>query len=189
MIPTVSLREALREPELLGGTISGESWVGWRCLLLACLGEELTDDEHELFRKLTGGRAEPGQLIEEFVGVIGRRGGKSYAIAVLAAYIAGLCRHPALVRGERGIVLVIAPDQRQAQICLDYITAIFEASPILRQLIEGHTQSTLRLTNGIDIEVRASDFRRLRGPTYICSSPTKWHFISPKIVQTRIARF
>jgi len=34
-------------------------------------------------------------------------------------------------------------------------------------LIEQRTQRSLRLTNGIDIEVRASDFRRLRGPTYI----------------------
>jgi hypothetical protein len=80
----------------------------------------------------------------------------------------GLCEHPALVRGERGVVLIIAPDQRQAQICLDYISAIFEASPILRQLIESRTEWSLRLTNRIDVEVRASNFRRLRGPTFVC---------------------
>ena len=50
---------------------------------------------------------------------------------------------------------------------LDYVTANFEASPILRQLMESRTQRALKLTNRIDIEVRASDFRRLRGPTYI----------------------
>jgi hypothetical protein len=47
--------------------------------------------------------------------VIGRRGGKSKAMAALAAYLAGLCEHP-LVRGERGVLLMIAPDQRQATI-------------------------------------------------------------------------
>src|SRR4029077_10984021 len=59
------------------------------------------------------------------------------------------------------------PDQKQADIVLDYITANFEASPILKQLIETRTARSLKLTNRIDIEVRAADFRNLRGPTYI----------------------
>lgn len=40
-------------------------------------------------------------------------------------------------------------------------------SPILKQLIETRTVDTLRLTNGITIEVRTASFRRLRGPTFI----------------------
>ena len=48
-----------------------------------------------------------------------------------------------------------------------YIVAAFENSPILRQLIESQTARTLKLTNKIDIEVRASDFRRLRGLTLV----------------------
>jgi len=102
------------------------------------------------------------------IGVIGRRGGKSRAISVLATYIAGLCEHPALVRGETGVVLIIAPDQRQATIVLDYVTANFESSPILKQLIEVRTERVLRLNNGVAVEVRASDYRTLRGPTYLC---------------------
>jgi hypothetical protein len=35
----------------------------------------------------------------------------------------------------------------------------------LRQLIEQRSATTLKLSNKVDIEVRASDFRRLRGPT------------------------
>jgi hypothetical protein len=64
-------------------------------------------------------------------------------------------------------VLCIAPDQRQASITLDYCTAVFEATPILRQLIATTTTDTLLLINGTKIEVRAASFRRLRGPTYI----------------------
>jgi hypothetical protein len=165
--PTVSLRDALSDPMLLGNTIVGDSWKPWRTLLIAANGEPLTEDERQLFRELTKRDHEPTEPVEEFVGAIGRRGGKSRAVSVEATYIAALRPHPALVSGETGIVLIIAPDQRQATICLDYITAIFEASPILKQLIETRTASELRLTNGIAIEVRASDFRRLRGPTYI----------------------
>jgi hypothetical protein len=168
MNPSITLRKALADPLLLGSTLAGDSWIAWRTLLIASMGEELDDQERALFKQLTGGREhEPNHLVEEFVGVIGRRGGKSRSISVLATYIAGLCEHPALVPGERGVLLIIAPDTSQADITLDYIEANFKGSPILNQLIESRVQRALRLTNHIDIEVRASDFRRLRGPTFI----------------------
>jgi hypothetical protein len=65
------------------------------------------------------------------------------------------------------VVLLIAPDQRQAAIALDYANAAFEQSPILKQLIANRNSDTLTLSNGINIEVRAASFRRLRGPTYV----------------------
>ncbi len=168
MIPRVTLREALSDASLLGGRLGGDSRRPWRVLLIAGMGEALDDDERLLFKELTGGRErEPGELVEELIAVIGRRGGKSSGISVLATHIAGLCEHPALVRGERGVLLIIAPDQKQADIVLDYITANFEGSPILKQLVDVRTARSLRLNNNVTIEVRASDFRNLRGPTFI----------------------
>ena len=49
----------------------------------------------------------------------------------------------------------------------DYAEAAFRGSPILAQLIEARTAGELRLNNGITVEVRAADFRRLRGLTFI----------------------
>jgi hypothetical protein len=168
MKATVSLRKALTDKALLGSILAGDTWTAWRTLLIAAMGEALTDDERAIFKKLTGREREPGQRVEELIGVIGRRGGKSRAIGVLAAYLAGLCDHrDVLVSGERGVLLAIAPDTRQARITLDYATAAFEASPIMQQLVATRTADTLSLRNGIDIEVRAASFRRLRGPTYI----------------------
>jgi hypothetical protein len=164
----VTLRDALDDPLLLGNVLHGESWSAWRTLLIAAMGEPLTDAERDIFKQLTQREREPLQRVEELVACIGRRGGKSRAISVLASYIAGLCEHRSLVSGERGIALCIAPDQDQAAIVLDYVEANFRGSPLLRQLIEQRTQRALKLTNKIDIEVRASDFRRLRGPTYVC---------------------
>jgi hypothetical protein len=167
----------LSNKQLLGNLLSGGSWAAWRTLLIAAVGEELTDDERTIFQQLTTREHEPNKPVEEFVGVIGRRGGKSRAISVLAAWVAGLCKHPSLVRGETGVLLIIAPDQRQADISLDYIEENFRQSPILQQLIEQRVQRTLRLTNKISIEVRASDFRALRGPTYvavICDESAFW---------------
>jgi hypothetical protein len=130
------------------------------------MGERLTDNERSTFLALTGRATEPLQRIEELCAVVGRRGGKSRAMSILAAYIGGLCKHN-LVQGETGIVLCIAPDQKQAAIVLDYANAAFEQSPILKQLIQNRTADTLELTNGINIEVRSASFRRLRGPTYV----------------------
>jgi hypothetical protein len=167
MKPGTTFRKALSDRRLLGTVLDGASWFAWRTSLFAAMGEQLTEDERALFQQLTGRDHEPDRMVEEFIAVVGRRGGKTRAISAIATYIGGLCKHPALVRGERGIVLIIAPDQKQADICLDYIEANFQQSPILRQLIETRTARALKLTNRINIEVRASDFRNLRGPTYV----------------------
>ena len=166
MKPSISIRKALADKQLLGKVLVGDSWHPWRVLLIAAMGEKLTDTERTTFTALTGRPTEPGQRVEEFCAVVGRRGGKSRAMAILAAYVAALCKHQ-LVRGETGIVLLIAPDQRQAKIALDYCAASLEQSPILKQLIESRNADTLQLSNGISIEVRAASFRRLRGPTYV----------------------
>jgi hypothetical protein len=168
MTPRTTLRQALSDPALLGDVLSGPSWRAWRVLLIAAMGEPLDDTERALFKTLTGRDREPGQRIEEFVGVIGRRGGKSRAIATLASYLAGLVRYPMLAPGETGVALVIAPDLEQSAICLDYITANFQQSPVLRSLIDNRTTDTLRLNNGVEVQVRSASFRRLRGPSFLC---------------------
>ena len=166
MKTTISLRKALADKQLLGKVLSGDTWRAGRILLTAAMGEVLRDDERNTFTELTGREREPGQRIEELVAVVGRRGGKSRAMSTLAAYIAGLCKHD-LAPGETGVVLCIAPDQRQASVVLEYCAAAFDQSPILKQLITSRTADTLRLSNGISIEVRSSNFRRPRGSTYI----------------------
>ncbi len=169
MKPKISMREALADEALLGGILAGESWRAWRVLLIAAMGEKLTADERKLFRQLTGRSREPLQRCDELTAIVGRRGGKSRAIATLATYIAGLCDHPELVRGETGVFLIVAPDQRQAAVTFGYVVAAFEASPMLSSLLtpRGTTAETLTLTTGIRVEVRSSNFRTLRAPTYI----------------------
>ena len=168
MKPRISLRQSLQDPNLLGTAIAGDSWRSWRTLLIAAMGEELTEDEREIFTQLTGREREPLQRIDQFAAVIGRRGGKSKAIATARHLHRGTMRSSdALVPGERGVLLCVALDQRVAKIILDYAEACFERSPILKQLIANRTADALELTNGISLEVRPASFRKLRGPTYI----------------------
>jgi hypothetical protein len=168
MTPQTTQRKALTDPALLGSALAGSTWRSWRTLLIAAMGEELTEPEREIFKSLTQRDREPGARIEELVAVVGRRGGKSRALSTLACYIAALCDHrDTLSPGETGVCLLLAPDQRQAVVDLNYCAAAFEQSPILKQLVARRTSDAIELTNGIQIEVCASAHRRLRGP-HIC---------------------
>ena len=83
MTPFVTMRRALSDRHLLGAALGDDSWLAWRILLIAAMGEPLTDEERAIFAKLTGREREPGVRVDELWCVIGRRGGKSRAIALL----------------------------------------------------------------------------------------------------------
>jgi hypothetical protein len=164
----ITMRDALADPHLLGGGLRGDSWANWRMLLIATAGEALNKEEREIFERFTRRSREPGERIEEGLFLIGRRGGKDRAAAVLATYIAALIDWSSVLsKGERGLVLCIGADQRQAKVQRDYIEGTFDASPILSGLIVNRTADTIELLNGIVIEVRAASFRRIRGLTCI----------------------
>jgi hypothetical protein len=168
MKPRFTMRAALSDPMLLGSILPGPSWQRWRTLLVGAMGEQLTEDERTIFRTLTGREREPGQRVDELWAVVGRRGGKTRAAAVLSVYLAALVDHrDRLSLGERGKVVFLAQNARTAGVAFEYATAIFDAVPILAQLVRNKTSDTLTLTNGVDLEVRASSFRGLRGITCV----------------------
>jgi hypothetical protein len=168
MTPLITMRRALNDANLLGKVMSADSWSSWKILLIAAAGEELTEEERIEFKRLTGREHEPGQMIREFIGVFGRRGGKSFAMSVFICWLAALCDHRAvLAPGETGVALCISRDQRIAKIILNYIEGILSQSDQMRQLIVNRTQDSIELSNGISIEVRPANYRTLRGPTYV----------------------
>ena len=178
MKPRVTLRRALEDKELLGSCLGGESWHAWRSLLLAANGESLEPHELTTFTRYTGRTTAPERRVDEMWCVVGRRGGKSRAMATMAAYYGGLCDHSdKLARGEKGIVLLIAQDKRAAKVSLDYAEGAFESTPMLRQLIKDRKRDELVLTNGITLEVRAPSLRGVRGSTcvaVICDEIAFW---------------
>jgi hypothetical protein len=174
----VTLRRALEDSELLGGVLAGPSWHAWRSLLLAANGESLKDDELLTFTKYTGRTKTPEKRVDELWCAVGRRGGKSRAMATMAAYYAGLCDYSdKLARGETGVVLLIAQDKRAAKVSLDYAEGALDSTPMLRQLIKERRREELILTNGITLEVRAPTLRGVRGTTcvaVICDEIAFW---------------
>jgi hypothetical protein len=60
----VSMREALASDGYFGRLLTGDSWRAWRVLLIAIVGEELTEDERVVFKGLTGRDREPLEPLE-----------------------------------------------------------------------------------------------------------------------------
>ena len=142
----ITMREALESPAYFGTLLAGDSWQAWRVLLVAIVGEELTDEERVVFKGLTGRESEPLEPVEEFWAVIGRRGGKTRAMAVLAAYLAACVDHrEILAPGERGVIPLLAASVQQAASAFAFIEGIFAVAPNLKDLVDGATSDTLSL--------------------------------------------
>lgn len=162
-----TMRHALEDPDIFGSILAGPSWASWRVILIASQGEPLTDDERAIFTALTGREFEPTEPVDELWGIVGRRGGKTRAFAVLAAFYAALVDYSAVqAPGERIKIPLLASTTTQAAKAFSYIKGIFEAVPDLAAMVDGEpTAEVIRLRTGVDIEIRAANFRTIRGET------------------------
>ena len=66
--------------------------------------------------------------------MVGRRGGKSRIAALVAVYLACFRDYRrVLARGERGHVMVLAADRRQARVVFRYISGLLDGGPDARR--------------------------------------------------------
>jgi hypothetical protein len=164
----VTLRDALADEDLLGHVMAGPTWEPHRILSMAAFGEALTDEERVIFKQFTGRDREPGEPVSEWCTIAGRRTGKTVTKAMNATFLAACCDYSdMLIRGEVGVLLALAQDQRVASQLLNFVEENLKGSPILKQLVVNRTADAIELKNRIRIEVRPASFRKLRGPTYI----------------------
>ena len=138
--------------------------------MIAIVGEELTEDERLLFESLTGRISGPSEPVEEFWAVIGRRGGKTRSMAVLAAYVAGCCDHrETLAPGERGALPILAASVAQAAQAFNFVSGVFATAPNLKDLVENETNDTIELASGVDITIKPASYRTVRGITAVAA--------------------
>jgi hypothetical protein len=160
-----SILDACADPQLFAPWFRDpESWVAWRAFLAALFGLEMTAEQLATYRECTGRSAPPNTVAGEAWLVCGRRAGKSFVLALVAVYSAAFRdyrRH--LAPGERGTVLIIATDRRQARVIFRYVRALLTQVPMLAQMIERETTETFDLDNRVSIEVAVASFRSVRG--------------------------
>jgi hypothetical protein len=153
----------------LTGWFKGASWDAWRALLAAFFALPMTEEQVATFRQFTGRETAPTEPAREGWIIVGRRGGKSLISALIALWAAVFRSYAGILApGERGLVMVVAADRRQARVVFRYICAFFDQIPGLAQLVARRTQDALHLTNGISIEIHTPSFRTIRGYTVVC---------------------
>ena len=168
MTRAVTILDAVADPNVFGAQFDTASWTNWRVVLKALFGLPMTPDEAAVIRSVTGREAPPTQPAREFWAIVGRRGGKSRMAALLAVWLACFKRYT-LTPGERGVLMVIAADRRQARVVLGYIVALIDSVPMLAALVERRTTDGLHLRTGISIEVQTASFRAVRGYTVVAA--------------------
>jgi len=154
------------------------SWQSWFVFLSALFALPITPQQLEVYRGCTGRTHPPTGPISEAWLCCGRRAGKSFMLALCAVYLAVFRDYRQyLAPGERGTLMVIAVDRRQARTVLRYIRALLSEVPMLKRVIERETAESFDLTNFVTIEVHVASFRSTRGYTLIgalCDEIAYW---------------
>jgi hypothetical protein len=164
----MKLLDAIRDERLFADPFGGATWRAWRTVLAALFAEAPHDSDLERYRQATGRRHWPVKPFSEAWLVVGRRGGKSAAAALVAVYLACFRDYRRyLAAGEHGTLMVIAADRRQARTVLRYINGLLDSVPMLSKLVSKRMAESVEFSNRINIEVHTASFRAVRGYTLI----------------------
>jgi hypothetical protein len=147
----------------------GDSWKNWRVFLKALYALRMDAEDLAIYREHTGRTSPPKKAFREAYAQVGRRGGKSMISALVGIYQSCFVNWEAsLYPGERPLCMLLAADKRQAEQILDYVRGFFAQIPLLKAMIQSQKEGTIRLQNGVRLEVHTSSYRSVRGYT-VCA--------------------
>jgi hypothetical protein len=166
----VSIIEATEDPVLFARWFrKRETWASWFAFLKVLFGLPMSGAELETFRSCTGRTTPPTGITREAHLICGRRAGKSFVLALTAVYLSSFvdwrgCFSP----GERGTIMVIAADRKQARTIFRYILALLKVR-LLAGLVERSGAEFIDLNNGVTVEIQTASFRTTRGYTMVAA--------------------
>jgi hypothetical protein len=164
----LNILQACQSEKLFGPWFRNpETYAAWFAFLAALFGLPMTPDQLAIYQRHTNRQEAPSKAQREAWLVIGRRGGKSFVMALVAVYLACFFDYRQyLSPGERATVIVIAADKKQARVIMRYVRALLNNIPMLKAMVENDTTSGVDLNNFVTIEVGTASFRSTRGYTY-----------------------
>jgi hypothetical protein len=176
---TPSILDAIDDTNLLGSRITqGASWRPWRAALAAMFGLGMDDSEAAIYRVCTGRTAVPETAFSEAWFCCGRRAGKSFAMALIAVYLACFKDYRRyMAHGERVTIMLIAQDRKQARVVLRYVRGMFQHSALLGRMVERETADAFDLDNRATIEIMTASHRSVRGYSVaacLCDEVAQW---------------
>jgi hypothetical protein len=177
--PPATILDAITDKHLFAPWFKDRAtWVAWFAFLAALFALPMTPEQLAIFQRCTGRTEPPSAPASEGWLICGRRAGKSFMLALIAVFLA--CFHnyrKYLAPGERGTVLVIATDRKQARVIFRYIRALLVNVPMLAKLIEREREDSFDLANFVTIEIGTASFKSVRGYTIVavlCDEMAFW---------------
>jgi hypothetical protein len=167
----VNVLDAISDRKIFGKHFRNpKTWQNWLVFLTALFALPMSEDQLAVYRQFTGRNTPPTKPSHEAWLVIGRRGGKSFILALIAVFLASFKDWRAhLGPGEVGTIMVIAADRKQARTIMRFALGLLQSVPMLKQQIEGVTQQSITLKNSIAIEIHTASFKSTRGYTLVAA--------------------
>jgi hypothetical protein len=175
----LNILQAIDDPKLFAPWFRDKAtWAGWRTFLAALFGLPMLPEQLAFYHQCTGrtyhqctGRTVPPcDMVEEAWLICGRRAGKSFILALIAVYLACFRDYRQYLQpGERGTVIVVAADRRQARTIMRYVRGMLTRIPMLARMIERDTAESFDLNNSVSIEIGTASFRSARGYTIVAA--------------------
>jgi hypothetical protein len=165
----VTIIDAINDKHLFAPWFKDRAtWAAWLVFLAALFALPMSDEQLETYRRCTGRTTVPSSPAREGWLICGRRAGKSFILALIAVYLSCFRDYRQYLQpGERGTIVVIAVDRRQARVIMRYIKALLAGVPMLARLIEGETAESVDLSCRVSIEVHTASFKTTRGYTAV----------------------
>src|SRR5450759_2836087 len=119
----VTIIDAINDKHLFAPWFKDRAtWAAWLVFLAALFALPMSDEQLETYRRCTGRTTVPSSPAREGWLICGRRAGKSFILALIAVYLSCFRDYRQYLQpGERGTIVVIAVDRRQARVIMRYI--------------------------------------------------------------------
>lgn len=165
----MTIIDAIYDPNLFRPLFKNlDTWRFWLVVLKAIFALPMSEEDRRIFRQLTGRTTPPAEPVQECWFVVGRRGGKSFIVALVAVYLGCFRNYAAcLGPGERGVIMIIATDRKQARVIMRYVTALLRSVPMLAAMILRQDAESVDLDNRVTIEIVTASYRTIRGYTVL----------------------
>jgi hypothetical protein len=167
----MTLIDAMDDPNLFAPWFKNpKKWESWRAFIKSLFAIPLSAHEQSIFRDCTQRANTSSKPVRECWLAVGRRGGKSFVLALIAVFLACFSNYAQyLAPGERGTVMIIAADKKQARVIFRYVRGLLHNVPMLKTLIQRETAEAFDLSNFVTIEISTASFKRTRGYTLVAA--------------------
>ncbi len=148
--------------------MTGPLWAVWRIVWKAIFALPMDAEELVIFQRHTGRGEPPSEPVTEGWLLVGRRGGKSRDMAVVAGWLAVRRDYRSLLGpGERAVIPVIAADRKQARQVLNYLKGFVALPEIAPYLVRRPLSTSIEFTTGVTVEISTASYRTTRGYTVV----------------------